>query len=142
MASGTDAQVADAARAIGEHDATGLIVALAPRLAPAERARQAEAAMNAHGIRFELTQAMAGPAARLNDPLSAPAGKTLLTALRSDDAKPSDQAAELHALGLIASREGARRSLERLTAAGLLQGDPRLDMLRLNAALDDKGAKP
>ena len=142
VASGTDAQVADVARAIGEHDATGLIVALAPRLAPAERARQAEAAMNAHGIRFELTQAMAGPAARLNDPLGAPAGKTLLTALRSDDAKPSDQAAELHALGLIASREGARRSLERLTAAGLLQGDPRLDMLRLNAALDDKGGKP
>jgi hypothetical protein len=66
----------------------------------------------------------------------------LLAALQRDDAKPSDQAAELHALGLIASREGARRSLERLTGAGLVQGDPRLDMLRLNAALDDKGAKP
>ena len=142
VATGTDAQVADVAKAIGEHDATGLIVALAPRIAPTERARQAEAALNAHSIRFELAQTMAGPAARLNDPLSAPAGKALLAALQSDDAKPSDQVAELHALGLIASREGARRSLERLTAAGLLQGDPRLDMLRLNAALDDKGATP
>ena len=142
VASGTDAHVADVAKLVGEHDATGLIVALAPRLAPAARARHAETALNAHGIRFELAQAMAGPAARLNDPLSAPVGKALLTALRSDDAKPSDHVAELHALGLIASREGARRSLERLTAAGLLQGDPRLDMLRLNAALDDNGAKP
>jgi hypothetical protein len=99
-------------------------------------------ALNAHGIRFEAAQAMAGPAARLDDPLSAPAGKALLAALRRDDAKPSDFGGDLHALGLIASREGARRSLERLTAAGLLQGDPRLDMLRLNAALDDRGAKP
>ena len=142
VATGTDAQVASTAKLVGEHDATGLIVALAPRLAPAERARQAEAALNAHGIRFEQAQAMGGSAARLNDPLSAPAGKALLAALRSDDAKLSDHVAELHALGLIASREGARRSLESLTAAGLLQGDPRLDMLRLNAALDDKGAKP
>lgn len=142
VATGTDAQVAHAARIIGEHDATGLVVALAPRLLPAERGRQAEAALNAHGIRFELAQLMAGPAARLDDPMTAPAGKALLAALRSDDAKPSDQVAELHALGLITSREGARRALEHLIGAGLLQGDPRLDMLRLNAALDDNGEKP
>jgi hypothetical protein len=142
VTTGTDAQVTQAADIISERDATGLVVTLAPRLAPAARAEHAGAALNAHGIRFELAQLMAGPAARLNNPLSAPAGKALLAALQRDDAKPSDQAAELHALGLIASREGARRSLERLTGAGLVQGDPRLDMLRLNAALDDKGAKP
>ncbi|WFU21722.1 DUF5691 domain-containing protein [Bradyrhizobium sp. CB1717] len=142
VATGTDAHVAQAAEAINQHDAAGLVVTLAPRLAPADRARHAEAAMNAHNIRFELAQLIAGPAARLDNPLSAPAGKTLLVALQREDTKPSDHVAELHALGLIASREGARQSLQRLTAAGLLQGDPRLDMLRLNAALDDKGAKP
>jgi hypothetical protein len=66
----------------------------------------------------------------------------LLTALRRDDAKPSDELAELFALGLIASRAAARQALERLNGIGLLQSDPRLDMLRLNAALDDNGAKP
>ncbi|GMP06641.1 hypothetical protein TM239_45920 [Bradyrhizobium sp. TM239] len=142
VATGTDALVAQAADAIGERDATGLVAALAPRLAPAERTRHAEAALRTHGISFELARQLAGAAARLDDPLSAPAGKTLLAALHRDDARPGDQVSELHALGLIASRDGAQRSLQRLTAAGLLQGDPRLDMLRLNAALDDNGAKP
>ncbi|WP_439400735.1 DUF5691 domain-containing protein [Bradyrhizobium sp. DASA03068] len=142
VATGADAQVSQAADAVSEHDATGLIISLAARLAPAERARHAEAALNARGIRFELAQLIAGTAARLRDPLSAPAGKTLLAALQRDDARPSDDAEEFHALGLIASREGARGALNGLAGAGLLQGDPRLDMLRLNAALDDKGAKP
>jgi hypothetical protein len=141
-ATGTDAQVTQAAEAISERDATGLVVALAPRLAPGERARFAEAGLRTSGLTFELAQLIAGATARLDDPLSAPAGKALLTALRRDDAKPSDQVTELHALGLMASREGARRTLESLTGAGLPQGDPRLDMLRLNAALDDNGAKP
>ena len=48
-------------------------------------------------------------------------------------------AAEFHALGLLASQMAAQQTLQRLTAAGLLQADPRLDMLRLNAALDDNG---
>ncbi|MBH5396880.1 hypothetical protein HZZ13_03610 [Bradyrhizobium sp. CNPSo 4010] len=141
-ATGADAQVTQAADAIAEHGATGLAISLATRLAPAERAKHAEAALKAQGIRFELAQLIAGTSARLEGPLSMPAGKALLAALQRDDAKPSDHAEELHALGLIVSREGARRSLEQLTGAGLLQGDPRLDMLRLNAALDDRGAKP
>lgn len=142
VATGTDALVTQAADTIGERDAAGLVTALAPRLAPAARTGHAEAALRTHGISFELAQQLAGAAARLDDPLSAPAGKTLLAALQRDDARPGDQVSELHALGLIASRDGAQRSLQRLTAAGLLQGDPRLDMLRLNAALDDNGAKP
>ncbi|MBR0847326.1 hypothetical protein JQ543_06185 [Bradyrhizobium diazoefficiens] len=142
VASGTDSEVAQVADLVDGPNATGLLMVLAPRLGPAARAKFAVTALNAQGIRFEPAQAMAGPAARLDDPLSAPAGKTLLAALRRDDAKPADFGGEFHALGLIASREGARRSLERLTAAGLVQGDPRLDMLRLNAALDDRGEKP
>jgi hypothetical protein len=137
----TDAQVSQAAEAMSERDATGLIAALAPRLAPDERARHAVTALNMHGIGFELVQRIAGAAARLDDPLSAPAGKELLAALQTEDAKPSDQVRDLFALGLITSREGARGSLQRLTGAGLLQGDPRLNMLRLNAALDDRGVR-
>jgi hypothetical protein len=138
----TDPQVSQAADAIGEHDGTGLIAALAPRLATAERARHAVTALHTHGVSFELARRIAGVAARLDDPLSAPAGKALLAALRSEAAKPSDHASEFLALGLLASRAGARGSLERLTGAGLLHGDPRLNMLRLNAALDDRGMTP
>jgi hypothetical protein len=32
--------------------------------------------------------------------------------------------------------------MERLARAGLLGADPRLDMLRLNAALEDRGVNP
>ena len=77
-----------------------------------------------------------------NRPTPAPAGAVLFAALGRDNAKPSDELTELFALGLIASRTAARQALERLNGAGLLQGDPRLDMLRLNAALDDNGVKP
>jgi hypothetical protein len=47
---------------------------------------------------------------------------------------------ELRLLGLLASRAAARRALEQAAAAGLLAADPRLDTLRLNAALDSSGA--
>ncbi|MBR0686934.1 hypothetical protein JQ594_13475 [Bradyrhizobium manausense] len=142
LETGTDAQLAQAAGIVSEHDATGLIVALAPRLTPADRARFASAGLRAHGIGFDMAQVIAGAAARLDDLLSAPAGAKLLAELRRDDAKPSDHVAEFQALGLLASRTAAQQTLQRLTAAGLLQGDPRLDMLRLNAALDDNGEKP
>ncbi|MCG2637914.1 MULTISPECIES: DUF5691 domain-containing protein [Bradyrhizobium] len=139
---GTDAQLVQAAEIVSEHDATGLIVALAPRLAPTERAKFAVAGLRTHGFRFEIAQVIAGVAARLDDPLSALAGAKLLAEIRRDDAKPSDHAEEFHALGVLASQAAAQQTLQRLTTAGLLQGDPRLDMLRLNAALDDQGEKP
>ena len=78
----------------------------------------------------------------VENPLTSPAGTALLGALRRDDAKPSDETPELFALGLISSRAAARQAMEELNGAGLLQGDPRLEMLRLNAALDDNGVKP
>ncbi|MBR0756377.1 hypothetical protein JQ604_29720 [Bradyrhizobium jicamae] len=139
---GTDALVAAAADLVAEQGRINIVLTLVPRLAPSQRARRTETALRASELRFEIAKLIAGPAARLDDPLAAPAGTALITALRRDDAKPSDQAVELHALGLIVSRAAARQILDRLTGAGLLQGDPRLDMLRLNAALDDNGAKP
>jgi hypothetical protein len=141
LETGTDAHLAHTAGIVSERDATGLIVALAPRLTPAERAKFAAAGLRAHGIGFEMAHIIAGAAARLDDPLSAPSGAKLLAEIRRDDAKPSDHAAEFHALGLLASQMAAQQTLQRLTAAGLLQADPRLDMLRLNAALDDNGEK-
>lgn len=137
---GTDELVARTAEAMSQHDGSGLLVALAPRLAPDQRSELAEAVLRTRGLSFETVKAIAAGAARLDDPLSAPAGTALLAALKQDEAKPSEQLAELFALGLIASRAGAHRALERLYGAGMLQGDPRLDMLRLNAALDDNGA--
>ena len=118
------------------------LTALTPRLAPGQRSELAEKVLRTRGFSFDMAKTIAGGTARLENPLTAPAGAVLLAALRRDDAKPSDELTELFALGLIASRAAARQVLERLNGAGLLQGDPRLDMLRLNAALDDNGAKP
>ena len=139
---GTDALVAQTAEAVLQSDASGHLVALAWRLAPGQRSELAEKLLHARGLDFEMAKTIAGGTARLENPLAAPAGGALLATLRRDDAKPSDQLAELFALGLIASRAAARQALERLNQAGLPQGDPRLDMLRLNAALDDNGVKP
>jgi uncharacterized protein DUF5691 len=140
---GTDALVALAAEAVSERDADGLrsLATLAPRLGSEERWQLAAKILRTRSCSFEMTKAIAGTVGRLDNPIDAPAGASLLDALGRDDAKPSDQVAELHALGLIASRTGAQQTLERLSGAGHLQGDPRLDMLRLNAALDDNGAK-
>ena len=139
---GTNALVAQTAEAASQYRARGLVAVLAPRLAPEQRSELAERVLRTGGQSFAMAVVIAGGVAQIADPLSAPAGVALLAALRRDDAKPSDQAAELLALGLIASRAGARQALDRLNDAGLLQGDPRLDMLRLNAALDDNGVKP
>jgi hypothetical protein len=140
---GTDADVSLAAGAVSQSDADDLrgLAMLVQRLAPEERWQLAATMLGERGYSFEAAKAIAGTAGRFDNPLDAPAGSGLIEKLSRDDAKPSDQIAELYALGLIASRAGARRALARLSSAGLLQGDPRLDMPRLNAALDDNGAR-
>ena len=139
---GTDSLVAQTAEAASQCNASYFLDTLTPRLAPGQRSELAEKVLRTRDFSFDMAKTIAGGTARLENPLTAPAGATLLAALRRDDAKPSDQLTELFALGLLASRAAARQVLERLNGAGLLQGDPRLDMLRLNAALDDNGAKP
>jgi hypothetical protein len=139
---GTDSLVAQTAGAASQYNASIFLSALTPRLAPGQRSELAERVLRTRNFSFDMAKTIAGGTARLENPLTAPAGATLLAALRRDNAKPSDELTELFALGLIASRAAARQALERLNGAGLLQGDPRLDMLRLNAALDDNGAKP
>src|SRR5262249_48271536 len=134
---GTDAIVASAAEAVNERESISLhgLIFLAPRLTLDQRSVLAGAALRKPACSLEMAKAIAGGTARLDDPLGTPAGVALLAALQKEDAKPTDHAGELHALGLIAGRAAARRTLERLTAAGLVHGDPRLDMLRLNDAL-------
>jgi len=141
---GTDELVMQTAEAVLQGDAAGLhrLLVLLPRLTFAQRTDLAATALSARGCSLELARTITSGAAHLENPLGTPAGAALLMALGRADAKPSDQTAELQALGLITARAWARRTLDRLTGAGLLQGDPRLDMLRLNAALDDKGEKP
>jgi hypothetical protein len=139
---GTDSLVAQTAEAVSQCDASFFLAALTPRLAPGQRSELAEKLLRTRRFSFDMAKTIAGGTARLEDPLTAPAGAALLAALRRDGAKPSDELTEFFALGLIASRTAARQALERFNGAGLLQGDPRLDMLRLNAALDDNGVKP
>jgi Family of unknown function (DUF5691) len=138
---GTDSLVAQTAEAMSESDASFFLGALTPRLAPGQRAHLAERLLHTRRFSFDMAKTLAGGTARLENPLAAPAGTALLEALRREGAKPSDEHSEFYALGLIASRTAARQALERFGGAGLLQGDPRLDMLRLNAALDDNGAR-
>jgi hypothetical protein len=112
------------------------ILALRPRLDPAARARLAHrlAATNAGSFRAAI--AVHGPGAGLDGLIDTAAGVALMSALAAD----KDVTLELQSLGLLASRTGARAAIERLTAAGMPASDPRLDILRLNAALNPLGA--
>lgn len=112
---------------------------LIPRLTSAHRRAAALQLLRAKG---SFTQALdiVGGDGRMDDILRMPAASALLGQVRAQDAKPGDQSGELLALGLIASRTAARQALGDMAAAGMIASDPRLDMLRLNAALDQEGA--
>ncbi len=140
---GTDAVVAQAVEVAAQGDAASMIghSGLAERLPPAARSALAAQLLAGRHGGFELALAIAGHDARLDDPLATPAGAALLAALGRADARPGERGSELRAVGVIASQRGARRAIERLAGAGVLQGDPRLDMLRLSAALNDNGAE-
>ncbi|AHE53780.1 DUF5691 domain-containing protein [Sphingomonas sanxanigenens] len=115
-----------------------LMLQFAPRLDPAQRDAAAKLLL-AKGARFLDLLPLVGGAGSINGMIGAPAGAALLAGLvRKDEEapRPADLAEELHALGLIASPAAAREAIARLTAIGILAADPRLDMLRLNAALD------
>jgi hypothetical protein len=113
------------------------LFALVPRLADARRKALARHVAARHDV-YEHVLAVGGPACRIDGAIDLPAGRALIGVLASDSSSQAGQLPML-ALGLIASRRAAAQALDRLAAAGLLQGDPRLDMIRLNAALDDKG---
>jgi hypothetical protein len=114
---------------------------LSPRLTVAQRNAFARRVLG-NGDSFVQALQITGGVARIDDAIATGAGTALLDSLGSEDRNPIQQANELRALGLIASRAGAAQAMERLARAGLLGADPRLDMLRLNAALEDRGVNP
>lgn len=141
--SASDAIVADLFAALAEHSLPnlGALLALASRIGPTQRASIAQRVLRAGGS-YQDALAMAGGGGRVEGVTDVPAEAALLRALGSADARPGDHAPELQALGMLGSRAGAQKALERLVrGAGLLQADPRLDMLRLNAALEDRGVQ-
>ena len=138
--SGSDANVGAATEALttgASLDPDGL-APLLPRLTQAQRRQAASLVLRAKGGTFAQALAIAGGDGRIEDTMRTSAGATLLADLTAENARPADQAAELLALGLLASRAAARQALEQVAAAGLIASDPRLDMLRLNAALEDR----
>lgn len=138
--SGSDAQADQAAEAAARHGAGAVegSAALAPRLSTERRRSLATAMLGVDAIRFADAADIMDGEGGLDDPLATPAGGALLGLLTKADAKPADGADPLVALGLLASRKGAAGALDGLARAGMLRTDPRLDMLRLNAALDQR----
>jgi hypothetical protein len=95
------------------------------------------------GGAFMQALAIAGSDGEIDGVVDTAAGEVLLSELAGrSDGDRAGHAIELLALGLLASQAAAVQALEKLAEAGLIASDPRLDMLRLNAALDPKGTKP
>lgn len=114
------------------------VAQLLPRLAASQR-HEAATRLLRQGASFATALRIAGGDGTIDDAVRMSAGQALLAAVRASDAGDAgDVATELLALGLLASRDAARQALDQLAAAGLIAADPRLDMLRLNAALDNR----
>lgn len=143
--SATDAVVqlaADAMTAGNELNLHGLSPLL-PRMAADWRRQLSLQLLVATGASFGQALLVAGRDGEIDGVMATAVGKRLLAMLAGDsEAKPTDHAAELQALGLLASREAAVQALNKLVDAGLIASDPRLDMLRLNAALQPKETRP
>ncbi|HJQ56885.1 MAG TPA: DUF5691 domain-containing protein [Vineibacter sp.] len=132
----------------GGTEQRGFVMMLAPRLEAAARPMLAGKMIRDTEISFGEALGVAGAGQHVDDAsllLGSLAGRALLTRLAGD---PSDAdstphhlrpANELVALGLLAGSAAAAAILRRVESAGLLPADPRLDMLRLNAALPMKG---
>jgi Family of unknown function (DUF5691) len=114
------------------------ILALRPRLNDGQRDGFARRLLAATGGNFRSALAIAGAGMDMEGLIETAAGKALVTAVSGE----GDLTPELHALALIASQAAARAAMERLIKSGLMASDPRLDLLRLNAALTDDGERP
>jgi Family of unknown function (DUF5691) len=89
---------------------------------------------------FRAALRVSGPDLDLRKFLDTQRGRDMLTACAGDN----DVTNDAHALGLIASQASAAYALELLTrqgspSGGLMISDPRLNLLRLNAALAHTG---
>ncbi|WP_179505834.1 MULTISPECIES: DUF5691 domain-containing protein [unclassified Sphingomonas] len=117
-------------------------IPLLPRMSATWRQQVALRMLEAKEGNFLRALPLAGGDGEIAGTIRTAAGKALLASLVKEDAKPADHAPELAALGLLSARAAASEALGRLTDAGLIASDPRLDLLRLNAALNDEGSNP
>lgn len=144
--SGSDRQIGATAQALAAAGPGMAMLAaeLRPRLSRDQQSLLARNAL-ATGETFSSVLAIIGGCGEVENLITAPAGTALLHALGADDAQAARNTAaisgELNALGLIASRGAAVVALEQIGRNGVATADPRLDMLRLNAALDHSPAR-
>lgn len=113
-----------------------LLLKLRPRLDDQQRSALARRVLNAKGSTFQSVLSIAGAGAEMDALIETQPGRALLSAAGGD----IEIAPELSALALLASQAAARAAFDRLAEAGLNASDPRLDFLRLNAALPHSGA--
>lgn len=82
------------------------------------------------------TATMAPTLGLVDDPDTSHEWRSLLLQLhRPEEVNASTGSTELESLGLLLTAQAARRVLDKLSATSIPSTDPRLDMLRLNAAL-------
>lgn len=112
-----------------------VILALRPRLDDAQRGAFARRLLGATGGSFGAALSIIGAGAGLDGLIETQSGKALISAASGE----AEIASEIRALALIASQAAARAAQDRLIGAGLTASDPRLDLLRLSAALNHSG---
>lgn len=116
---------------------------LLPRLPADWRRRLGMRVLGTSNATFLPALEIAGNDGEIDGAIATSAGKQLLKLFaESGETRQSDHAAELQALGLLASRDAAVEALRKLADVGLIASDPRLDMLRLNAALQTRETRP
>ena len=139
--SASDAIVAAIAEAQADYGSGNLqlLHQLTPRLTPVQCSAITGQLLR-RGRSYREALAVAGGGVNIDAVNNVPAEAAMIRALGVADARPGDIAPEMQALGMLASRAAAQRAYEGLVrSAGLLQADPRLDMIRLNAALEQRG---
>lgn len=120
----------------GTLDVSFLLI-LRPRLNARQRDGFARLVLAAKGGSFAMAMRLAGAGMDMEGLIDTVPGKALVAACAGE----ADITSEVQALALIASQSAAGAAFERLTRAGLTASDPRLDLLRLNADLNDSGVK-
>ena len=136
--SASDAAIAAIIETVAGSRGSGNIAPLLPRLSRAQRVRAGAHFLSMKAGTFASARTGVGALGAIDDAIRTTAGDALLSALNSGDGKPTEMSTELLDLGLLASRRGAVQAFEALAAAGVIPSDPRLDMLTLNAALEDR----
>ncbi|MBL7238868.1 DUF5691 domain-containing protein [Komagataeibacter rhaeticus] len=116
---------------------------MAARVSVAQRLDMARAALVTAGGSFGQALSISQGWEGMDNLMDTPAGRTLLVLPGQEGARldSTEHAAELLALGVLATPAAARMALAALEQAGLPATDPRLDMLKLNIALEKTGAR-